>query len=92
MDIQIKRTYEASEPADGYRVLVDRLWPRGIKKENLHMDLWAKPLLPPLNAAKHLITIPLVLTLLLLNTRKSSTTIRIPRNLSTISPQQVLLA
>ena len=52
MDIQIKRTYEASEPADGYRVLVDRLWPRGIKKENLHMDLWAKTIAPSTECRK----------------------------------------
>ena len=52
MDIRIKRTYEASEPADGYRVLVDRLWPRGIKKENLHMDLWAKTIAPSTECRK----------------------------------------
>ena len=38
MDIRIKRPYEAAAPDDGYRMLVDRLWPRGIKKENLSMD------------------------------------------------------
>jgi uncharacterized protein YeaO (DUF488 family) len=44
--IQTKRVYEAEEEADGFRVLVDRLWPRGIKKENLHYDLWAKEITP----------------------------------------------
>lgn len=44
--IQIKRTYEASSPRDGYRVLVDRLWPRGIKKADLALDEWAKDLAP----------------------------------------------
>lgn len=44
--IRIKRIYEAYDPADGYRILVDRLWPRGIKKENAHIDLWAKEVAP----------------------------------------------
>jgi len=44
--IKIKRVYEPEEKTDGYRVLVDKLWPRGIKKENLHYDLWAKDITP----------------------------------------------
>jgi uncharacterized protein YeaO (DUF488 family) len=44
--IQIKRAYEPSSRKDGYRVLIDRLWPRGIKKEDLAMDEWAKDLAP----------------------------------------------
>lgn len=44
--IRIKRIYEAYDPADGYRILVDRLWPRGIRKENAHIDLWAKEVAP----------------------------------------------
>lgn len=44
--IRIKRVYEDFEESDGYRVLVDRLWPRGMKKENLHYDLWAKDITP----------------------------------------------
>lgn len=44
--IKIKRVYETEEKSDGYRVLVDRLWPRGIRKENLHYDLWAKDITP----------------------------------------------
>ena len=40
--IRIKRVYEAPDAADGYRVLVDRLWPRGIKKEHLKSDVWEK--------------------------------------------------
>lgn len=44
--IQIKRVYETEEESDGFRVLADRLWPRGIKKENLHYDLWAKEITP----------------------------------------------
>ncbi len=44
--IKIKRVYEHAEAADGYRVLVDRLWPRGIRKEGLRYDLWAKEIAP----------------------------------------------
>ncbi len=47
MDIRIKRVYEAAAPEDGYRVLVDRLWPRGIAKANLVMDEWGKDVAPP---------------------------------------------
>lgn len=42
----MKRTYEDSNKSDGFRVLADRLWPRGIKKENAHIDLWAKEISP----------------------------------------------
>ena len=42
MDIQIKRIYEDSEKSDGLRILVDRLWPRGVSKEKAHLDLWLK--------------------------------------------------
>lgn len=45
-DIKLKRVYEDYESSDGYRVLVDRLWPRGVKKEHLHYDLWAKEITP----------------------------------------------
>ena len=44
--IKIKRVYEDPESSDGYRVFVDRLWPRGMKKEALHYDLWAKDITP----------------------------------------------
>ena len=44
--IKIKRVYEKPGPSDGFLVLVDRLWPRGIKKENLEYDLWAKEITP----------------------------------------------
>ena len=44
--IQIKRAYEIAEKDDGYRVLVDRLWPRGISKERAHLDLWLKDIAP----------------------------------------------
>lgn len=44
--IQIKRIYDAATIDDGYRVLVDRLWPRGIKKSEARIDEWAKDLAP----------------------------------------------
>lgn len=44
--IKTKRAYEPFSKTDGYRVLVDRLWPRGVSKEKLHLDEWAKNLAP----------------------------------------------
>lgn len=44
--VRIKRAYEEPEHQDGYRVLVDRLWPRGVTKEALRLDAWAKELAP----------------------------------------------
>ena len=44
--VRIKRAYDDYAASDGYRVLVDRLWPRGIKKENAHVDLWLKDIAP----------------------------------------------
>jgi len=44
--IQIKRVYEASEKSDGKRFLVDRLWPRGIKKDKLDVEAWLKDVAP----------------------------------------------
>ncbi len=46
MLIHSKRIYDGYHSTDGYRVLVDRLWPRGIKKEEAHIDLWAKDVTP----------------------------------------------
>ena len=46
MVIQIKRVYEAPDPSDGFRVLVDRLWPRGISKDSARIDLWLKEIAP----------------------------------------------
>lgn len=45
-DIKVKRVYEASDPSDGLRVLVDRVWPRGMTKEKAAIDLWAKDVAP----------------------------------------------
>lgn len=44
--IKLKRIYEPYDENDGYRVLVDRLWPRGISKEKAHLDLWLKDIAP----------------------------------------------
>lgn len=44
--IRTKRVYEPLEASDGYRVLVDGLWPRGLKKEKLHHDEWLKEIAP----------------------------------------------
>jgi len=46
MAFQIKRVYEPAEAADGARILVDRLWPRGVKKENAHLTSWIKDVAP----------------------------------------------
>lgn len=44
--IRIKRVYEELGDDDGHRILIDRLWPRGISKENAHIDLWLKEIAP----------------------------------------------
>lgn len=44
--IRIKRVYEPAEPGDGARFLVERLWPRGMRKEAVHMDAWLKDAAP----------------------------------------------
>ena len=46
MELLIKRVYDDPDPADGFRVLVDRLWPRGLSKERAAADLWAKDVAP----------------------------------------------
>jgi uncharacterized protein YeaO (DUF488 family) len=46
MAVTIKRIYEPAAKTDGFRILVDRLWPRGISKENAHIDLWLKEIAP----------------------------------------------
>jgi uncharacterized protein YeaO (DUF488 family) len=46
MDIKIKRAYDSPSDDDGYRILVDRLWPRGISKEKAKLDFWPKELAP----------------------------------------------
>ena len=44
--IKVKRAYDPPDKDDGFRVLVDRLWPRGLKKEGLKIDLWLKAIAP----------------------------------------------
>lgn len=44
--IKLKRIYEEAAKGDGYRILVDRLWPRGISKERATLDLWLKEIAP----------------------------------------------
>lgn len=44
--LKCKRIYETPVETDGFRVLVDKLWPRGMKKENAEIDLWAKEITP----------------------------------------------
>jgi len=44
--IQVKRVYETPNPSDGVRILVDRVWPRGISKAKLKADLWLKEVAP----------------------------------------------
>lgn len=46
MDVRLKRAYEPASAEDGYRVLIDRLWPRGISKKQAKLDEWAKELAP----------------------------------------------
>jgi uncharacterized protein YeaO (DUF488 family) len=46
MDILLKRAYEPVSPSDGYRVLIDRLWPRGVSKAEAGLDEWARELAP----------------------------------------------
>jgi uncharacterized protein YeaO (DUF488 family) len=46
MDVRLKRAYEPASADDGYRVLVDRLWPRGVSKNQAKLDEWEKELSP----------------------------------------------
>ena len=46
MDVRIKRVYEPALPDDGFRVLVDRIWPRGVRKADAALDLWLKDVGP----------------------------------------------
>jgi len=46
MNIKLKRVYEKPNKDDGFRILVDRLWPRGLTKEKASVDLWLKEIAP----------------------------------------------
>lgn len=52
MIILVKRAYDPPEPRDGFRILVDRLWPRGISKNSAHIDLWFKDIAPSTSLRK----------------------------------------
>ena len=45
-EIRVRRAYDLPESDDGYRVLVDRLWPRGLSKQRAHLDEWCKQIAP----------------------------------------------
>ena len=51
-NIRIKRAYEEPDAEDGTRILVDRLWPRGLTKEKASVDLWLKDVAPSTNLRK----------------------------------------
>lgn len=46
MNVKTKRIYDQPKQTDGYRILVDRLWPRGVSKEKANIDLWLKDIAP----------------------------------------------
>ena len=46
MTVRIKRVYDSPSPQDGARVLVDRLWPRGLTKEDASLDVWMRDIAP----------------------------------------------
>lgn len=46
MQVAIKRVYDPADSKDGYRILVDRLWPRGMKKDSAEIDQWLKEVAP----------------------------------------------
>jgi uncharacterized protein YeaO (DUF488 family) len=46
LDVRTKRVYDSAAPGDGYRILIDRLWPRGVSRERARLDEWARDLAP----------------------------------------------
>lgn len=46
LDVRTKRVYEPAEPGDGYRLLADHVWPRGVSRERARLDEWARELAP----------------------------------------------
>jgi uncharacterized protein YeaO (DUF488 family) len=52
MSIGLKRAYDPPQRSDGYRVLVDRIWPRGITKDDLKVDAWLKEVAPSTDLRK----------------------------------------
>lgn len=47
LDVRAKRVYETTTPGDGYRILIDHIWPRGVTRERARLDEWARELGPP---------------------------------------------
>jgi uncharacterized protein YeaO (DUF488 family) len=58
LSIEIKRVYEPVDVKDGKRILIDRLWPRGVSKENAKIDLWLKDISPSTELRKWFKHIP----------------------------------
>jgi uncharacterized protein YeaO (DUF488 family) len=52
MDVQVRRAYDPPGRGDGYRVLVDRVWPRGVSKDELELDEWRKEIAPSTSLRK----------------------------------------
>ena len=46
LDVRTKRAYDPAEAGDGHRVLIDRIWPRGVKRDALRLEEWARDLAP----------------------------------------------
>jgi uncharacterized protein YeaO (DUF488 family) len=46
LDVRVKRIYEEADPGDGYRVLIDHVWPRGVSRERARLDHWTRELAP----------------------------------------------
>jgi uncharacterized protein YeaO (DUF488 family) len=58
IDVRAKRIYDAAEPDDGYRVLIDHVWPRGVSRERADLDEWARDLAPSDDLRKWFAHIP----------------------------------
>ncbi|MEU2289016.1 DUF488 family protein [Streptomyces sp. NPDC013178] len=56
--VHVRRIYDAPTPTDGTRVLVDRIWPRGMTKENAHLDEWCKQVAPSTQLRKWYLSNP----------------------------------
>lgn len=52
MTVNVKRVYESAADSDGHRVLVDRIWPRGVKKADAKIDVWLKEVAPSADLRK----------------------------------------
>jgi hypothetical protein len=58
IDLRVKRIYDLAEPGDGYRVLIDHVWPRGVSRERAQLDEWARELAPSDGLVSGLTTFP----------------------------------